>query len=154
MLGIEEIKRILPHRYPFLFVDRILEVEKEKRIVGFKNITVNEPFFEGHFPGRPILPGVIIIEAMAQVGGILYILSKGLDNNSLIYFMGVDKFKFRRQIVPGDQVRFELEVLHRHSRGWKMRGEGFVGDKLAASGELMAFVSESKVQPLSQKEKP
>jgi len=145
-LEIEEIKGILPHRYPFLLVDRILELVENERVVGIKNVTINEPFFVGHFPGRPIMPGVLIIEALAQVGGILYIKSAGLEKEEekLIYFMGVDKFKFRRQVRPGDQLMLKMQVLRRHSRGWKMRGEAYVADKLVAEGELLAFVGSRK----------
>lgn len=140
MLEAEEIKQILPHRYPFLFVDRVLELEKNKRIVGIKNVSINEPFFVGHFPGRPVMPGVLIVEALAQAGGILYIVSMGNKGEALIYFMGVDRFKFRHQVLPGDQLRLELTVMHRHSRGWKLRGEAYVGDKLVAEGNLLALI--------------
>jgi 3-hydroxyacyl-[acyl-carrier-protein] dehydratase len=140
MLEAEEIKKILPHRYPFLLVDRVLELEKEKRVVGIKNISINEPFFVGHFPGRPIMPGVLIVEALAQVGGILYIVSVGGEGEKLIYFMGIDKFKFRRQVLPGDQLRLELTVLRRHSRGWKMKGCAYVDGNLVAEGNLLALI--------------
>ncbi len=140
MLEAEEIKEILPHRYPFLLVDRILELEKNERIVGIKNVTINEPFFEGHFPGRPIMPGVLIIEAMAQVAGVLYIMSMGNTGEKEIYFMGMDKVKFRRQVLPGDQLRMELKVLQKHRRGWRMRGEAYIDGKLAAEGNLLALV--------------
>jgi beta-hydroxyacyl-ACP dehydratase FabZ len=140
MLEAEEIKNILPHRYPFLLVDRVLELEKNERVVGIKNVTINEPFFVGHFPGRPVMPGVLIIEALAQVGGVLYIVSVEGKGTPLIYFMGIDKCKFRRQVLPGDQLRLELTVLRRHSRGWKMQGEAFVGDKLVAECHLTALI--------------
>lgn len=141
----EDIIQLLPHRYPFLMVDRITEIEIGKRVVGLKNVTANEHFFEGHFPGKPIMPGVLIIEAMAQVGGILARLSvpgvlekKGRDS---IYFMSMDKVKFRRPVVPGDQVRFELQALRTGSRVWKMGGKAFVGEELVAEAELLASIA-------------
>ncbi len=141
MMNIEEIMEILPHRPPFLLVDRILEMELDKRIVGIKNVTMNEPFFIGHFPGKPVMPGVLIIEAMAQIAGILYIKSvMGDRGDKLLYFMGMDNVKFRRQVVPGEQLRLEVDVMHRHKRGWKVRGKAFVDGKVAAEGELLAFV--------------
>jgi len=145
MIEAYEIEEILPHRYPFLLVDRIIELEGNQRAVGIKNVTVNEPFFVGHFPGRPIMPGVLIIEALAQVGGILYIKSIGSNSQDVtIYFMGVDKFKFRKPVLPGDQLRLEITVIQRHSRGWKMRGLAYVGEKLVAEGGITAFVSIEK----------
>jgi len=140
----EDIIKILPHRYPFLLVDRIIELELDKKVVGIKNVTANEPFFQGHFPENPIMPGVLIIEAMAQVGGILARLSvPGLlekkDQDS-IYFLSMDKVKFRKPVVPGDQLRFELIALRTGSRVWKMRGEASVQDALAAEAELVATI--------------
>lgn len=140
-LGPEEILRILPHRYPFLLVDRILQVEMGKRIVGLKNITFNEPFFQGHFPGRPIMPGVLIMEALAQVGGILALLSTPENmGNSSIFLMGLDKVRFRKPVVPGDQLLLELETLRSGKKFWKMRGQAFVDQTLVAEAELMAAV--------------
>ncbi len=140
-LGPEEILRILPHRYPFLLVDRILKVEMGKRIVGLKNITFNEPFFQGHFPGRPIMPGVLIMEALAQVGGILALLSIPENmSNSSIFLMGLDKVRFRKPVVPGDQLLLELETLRSGKKFWKMRGQAFVDQTLVAEAELMAAV--------------
>jgi 3-hydroxyacyl-[acyl-carrier-protein] dehydratase len=143
-LSYEEIIRLLPHRYPFLFVDRITELEPEKRVVGLKNVTGNEPFFQGHFPGRPVMPGVLIIEAMAQVGGILArvsvpdVLKKEKEDG--IFFMSMDKVKFRRPVVPGDQIVFELEPLRTGSRVWKMRGKATVNGKIVAEAELVASI--------------
>jgi 3-hydroxyacyl-[acyl-carrier-protein] dehydratase len=138
-LNLEEIVRILPHRYPFLLVDRILSLELGKRIVGMKNITINEPFFQGHFPGRPIMPGVLIIEALAQVGGILALLSfpEYLGNPS-IFLMGLDKVRFRKPVVPGDQLILELESLRSGKKFWKMHGKAMVDRVLVTEGELMA----------------
>jgi beta-hydroxyacyl-ACP dehydratase FabZ len=140
----EEIIRLLPHRYPFLLVDRVTELEPGERVVGYKNVTANEPFFEGHFPGNPIMPGVLIIEAMAQVGGILARLSvpgvADREDKGGIYFMSMDKVKFRRPVVPGDRIRFELQALRKGSRVWKMAGKAFVEEDLAAEAELVASI--------------
>lgn len=140
-LGVEEIHRILPHRYPFLLVDRILNMELGKRIVGVKNISINEPFFQGHFPGRPIMPGVLIIEAMAQTGGILALLStpENLGNPS-IFLLGVDKVRFRKPVVPGDQLILELETLRSGKKFWKMQGKALVNQVVVTEAELMAAV--------------
>lgn len=141
----EDIAQVLPHRYPFLLVDRITEMELGKRVVGIKNVTSNEPFFEGHFPGRPIMPGVLIIEAMAQVGGVLARLSlppaaeKGSGES--IFFMAMDNVKFRRPVVPGDVIVFELEPLRTGTRIWKMRGKASVEGKLVAEAELVASIA-------------
>ncbi|MBI1864168.1 MAG: 3-hydroxyacyl-ACP dehydratase FabZ [Nitrospirae bacterium] len=116
-MDINEIMKVLPHRYPFLLVDRIEEIEVGKRIVGIKNVTINEPFFQGHFPNHPIMPGVLIIEAMAQVGGVLAFKSADVAEK-LVYFMGIDKAKFRKPVFPGDTLRFEISVVqHRSDRG-------------------------------------
>lgn len=144
-LNYEDIIQLLPHRYPFLLVDRITEIEIGKKVVGFKNVTFNEHFFQGHFPGKPIMPGVLIIEAMAQVGGILARLSvpgvlERKDKDS-IYFMSMDKVKFRKPVVPGDQIRFELQALRTGSRVWKMGGKAFVDEELVAEAELLAAIS-------------
>ena len=140
----EDITRILPHRYPFLFVDRIVELELGKKVVGIKNVTLNEPFFQGHFPGNPIMPGVLILEAMAQTGGVLAGLSiarlAGQSSTQLIYFMAIDKAKFRKPVVPGDRLVFEVVPLRTGSRVWKMAGKAFVDDALVAEAELVATV--------------
>lgn len=138
----EDIVNLLPHRYPFLLVDRITEIDLGKSAQGYKNVTANEHFFQGHFPGNPIMPGVLIIEAMAQVGGVLARLSiqgeSGQDNNGPVYFMAIDKVKFRKPVVPGDQLRFEVQVLRSGSRVWKLAGKAFVGENVVAEAELTA----------------
>jgi 3-hydroxyacyl-[acyl-carrier-protein] dehydratase len=140
MLDIKEIMRLLPHRYPFLLVDRVLETVPQKRIVAIKNVTINEPFFQGHFPGEPIMPGVLIVEAMAQTWGILLMSGGELDisKNSNIRFLGIDNCRFRRAVVPGDQLRFELEAIAVKRGIWKFGGKAYVGDEVAAEAELMA----------------
>jgi 3-hydroxyacyl-[acyl-carrier-protein] dehydratase len=140
MLDIMEIKKMLPHRYPFLFVDRVLELVPGKSIVGIKNVTTNEPFFEGHFPARPIMPGVLIIAAMAQVAGILVYKTAETDDN-IVYVMSVEKAKFRKPVVPGDQLRFEVEALQSRGKVWKFKGRALVDDKLACEAEFMAMTA-------------
>ncbi len=136
ILDINQILSILPHRYPFLLVDRIVEFEERKRIVGIKNVTMNEPFFQGHFPGHPIMPGVLILEAMAQIGGVLC-LQPEANRGKLAYFMSIDKAKFRKPVFPGDQLRIELTVLNLKSRNGKFKGEAYVGTELVTEGEIM-----------------
>lgn len=143
MMEISEIQKILPHRYPFLLVDRIVEIKNGEKIVGLKNVTINEQFFVGHFPGRPIMPGVLIVEAMAQVGGIL-ILKEAKKQGEVVYFMAIDGVKFRRPVVPGDQLRFEVNILKKKGKVCKMRGEAFVDNKLVAEAELMATIGSEK----------
>jgi UDP-3-O-[3-hydroxymyristoyl] N-acetylglucosamine deacetylase/3-hydroxyacyl-[acyl-carrier-protein] dehydratase len=138
--GIEDIMRVLPHRYPFLFVDRILEIEENKRIVGLKNVTINEPFFEGHFPGHPVMPGVLIIEAMAQVGGMLLMGSVKDAESKVVYFMSLDNVKFRRPVKPGDQIRFELDVIQIRGPVCKMHGVGKVDGEVVAEADMAAMV--------------
>ena len=138
MIEITEILDILPHRYPFLLVDRILEIEPGKRAVGLKNVTVNEPFFQGHFPGRPIMPGVLILEAMAQVGGVLLLHALPERHEKLIYFTGIDRAKFRRPVVPGDQLRLEVEIVKLRSWTCKLRASAQVEGQLAAEAEILS----------------
>ena len=140
MLGIEEIMKVLPHRYPFLLVDRILEIEPRRRIVGIKNVTINEPFFQGHFPGHPIMPGVLIIEAMAQVGGMLLMGTVDEPENKVVYFMSLDNVKWRRPVKPGDQLRFELEITQIRGRVCKMRGVALVDDEVACEADMGAMI--------------
>jgi UDP-3-O-[3-hydroxymyristoyl] N-acetylglucosamine deacetylase/3-hydroxyacyl-[acyl-carrier-protein] dehydratase len=141
-MDISRIMNYLPHRYPFLLVDRILEVEGNKRIVGIKNVTINEPFFQGHFPGHPIMPGVLIIEAMAQVGGMLLMshFEGQKFEDKVVYFMSLDNVKFRRPVVPGDQIRFELDLVQFRGKTCKMKGAGYVDGQVVAEAEMMAMV--------------
>jgi len=139
-LDINRILELLPHRYPFILVDRIIEMEVGKRAVGIKNVTINEPFFIGHFPGHPIMPGVLQIEAMGQVGGLLLMNSVPDPEDKVVYFIGLDKIKFRKPVTPGDQIRFELEMVKLRGRTCKMKGETFVDDVLIAEAEMMAMV--------------
>jgi UDP-3-O-[3-hydroxymyristoyl] N-acetylglucosamine deacetylase/3-hydroxyacyl-[acyl-carrier-protein] dehydratase len=140
MYTIEDIMKVLPHRYPFLLVDRILEIEEKKRIVGLKNVTINEPFFQGHFPGHPIMPGVLIIEAMAQVGGMLLLGSVPDPDTKVVYFMSLDNVKFRRPVKPGDQLRFELDVVQLRGTVCKMRGVGKVDGEVVVEADMAATI--------------
>ena len=143
-LNYEAIAKILPHRYPILLVDRITVLEPNKKVVGIKNVTLNEPFFQGHFPDNPIMPGVLIIEAMSQVGGILARVSlsetTAEEFGDLPFFMAIDKVRFRRPVVPGDQLVFEVTPLRTGTKVWKVAGKAFVGDDLVAEAELVARV--------------
>jgi UDP-3-O-[3-hydroxymyristoyl] N-acetylglucosamine deacetylase/3-hydroxyacyl-[acyl-carrier-protein] dehydratase len=143
-LSTAQIKEIMPHRYPFLLVDRILLLEEGKRVVGIKNVTINEPFFVGHFPGHPIMPAVLIIEAMAQVGGVLLLSMVENPKEKLVYFMAVDKAKFRKPVFPGDQVRFELEMLRLKMNTCKMKGKAYVADDLVAEAELLSVLMDRR----------
>lgn len=145
MMEIKEIMNILPHAYPFLLVDRILEMEAGKRIVGIKNVTYNEPFFPGHFPGRPIMPGVLIVEAMAQTAGIL--IYQSIDEESRrkpALFLGMDNVKFRKPVIPGDQLRLEVEITKHRQSIWGFKGKALVDGKLVAEAELLAMLGEEK----------
>ena len=139
---VRDIMSIMPHRYPFLLVDRILEIEPGKRIVGIKNVTINEPFFQGHFPGNPIMPGVLVLEAMGQVGGLMLFNSVDEPEKWLVYFAGIDKARFRNPVMPGDQVVFELEMLRMRGTTCRMRGTAKVDGNVAAQAELMAILVE------------
>ena len=139
-MDIGRILDVIPHRYPFLLVDRIIEVEGTRRIVGIKNVTINEPFFQGHFPGHPIMPAVLILEAMAQVGGLLLLTSVEDPSTKLMYFAAIDGARFRRPVTPGDQLRFRLELVKHRGATAKMRGEAYVDDQLVAEAELLAQI--------------
>jgi UDP-3-O-[3-hydroxymyristoyl] N-acetylglucosamine deacetylase/3-hydroxyacyl-[acyl-carrier-protein] dehydratase len=140
VMDIGRILDVIPHRYPMLLVDRIIEVEGTRRIVGIKNVTINEPFFQGHFPGHPIMPGVLIIEAMAQVGGMLLLGTIEEPDQKVVYFMSLDNVKFRRPVLPGDQLRCELEMLQNRGRTCRMKGVAYVDGNVVAEAEMMARV--------------
>jgi len=140
VLDTQAILKILPHRYPFLMVDRILDLIPQERVVGIKNVTINEPFFQGHFPGHPIMPGVMILEAMAQVGGVLLLNTQSDPESKLVYFTGLDRVKFRKPVRPGDQIRFEVEMVKFRQSLCKMAGKAFVANDLVCEAELSAAV--------------
>lgn len=137
---IQEILQFLPHRYPFLLIDRIVEFERTKRLVAIKNVTINEPFFQGHFPGYPIMPGVLVVEAMAQAGGIIMLYEIADRNEKLVVFTGIERAKFRRPVTPGDQVRIEVEVLSMRPRAGRILGRAFVEGKLACEATLTCMI--------------
>jgi len=137
---IQEILKILPQRYPFLLVDRILETDGATHMVGLKNVTINEPHFQGHFPEHPVMPGVLLVEALAQVGVILLLINDPNRNSKLVYFSGIDKCRFRHPVVPGDQLRIEVNVLKQRDRYFKMKGQALVDNNLAVEAELSCSV--------------
>jgi 3-hydroxyacyl-[acyl-carrier-protein] dehydratase len=146
MLDIEDIQRILPHRYPFLLVDRILELEPGMRAVGLKNVTINEAFFQGHFPGHPVMPGVLVVEAMAQVGGVLLLSMTGNDGK-IAYFGGMDKVRFRKPVLPGDTLITEVELLRNRGDIGKVRVTGRVNRQIVAEGEyIFALVDRNTLE--------
>ncbi len=138
MIDVNGIQKLIPHRYPFLMVDRIIEIEANTKAVGIKNVTVNEPFFQGHFPGNPIMPGVLIVEAMAQIAGVLA-FGSGVQGNA-VYFMSIEKAKFRKPVVPGDQLRMEIKVTQQRGNVWKFSGTATVDDKVVSESEFTAMV--------------
>ena len=145
MVEIKEIMNILPHAYPFLLVDRIIEIDPGKRVVGIKNVTYNEPFFPGHFPDRPIMPGVLIVEAMAQTAGVLVFKSTPEEERGKAgYFLGIDNARFRKPVVPGDQLRLELEITKHRQSIWGFKGKALVDGKLVAEAELLAMLGDVK----------
>jgi beta-hydroxyacyl-ACP dehydratase FabZ len=137
---IDEIIKILPHRYPFLLIDRILEVELDQKIVGIKNVTVNEPFFQGHFPGAPIMPGVLIVEAMAQLGGAFLLEREADRDKKWVFFTGIDNARFRKPVRPGDQLRLEIAVVRRRQTTCRMHAEAFVDGQLVAEADLLSAI--------------
>jgi beta-hydroxyacyl-ACP dehydratase FabZ len=137
-LDVRDILKSIPHRYPFLLVDRVLEIEPGRRIVAIKNVTINEPFFPGHFPGAPVMPGVLIIEALAQAGAVLLLHDMPDREKRLVFFTGIDEARFRRTVVPGDQLRLTMEVLKLRSRTCKMKGIAEVDGQLAAEAEILS----------------
>jgi len=140
-LDIAKILGVLPHRYPFVMVDRVTEIDAGKSIRGHKMVSYNEPWCVGHFPGRPIMPGVLVIESLAQIGGILAYASDPFDaSKSLMYFLGIDKAKFRRPVTPGDRLDLHVEVVHHRANVWKLRGQATVDGALAAQAELLASI--------------
>ncbi len=138
MIDVNGIQKFLPHRYPFLMVDKIIELEPNAKAVGIKNVTINEPFFQGHFPENPIMPGVLIVEAMAQVAGVLA-FNSGIQGEA-VYFMSIEKAKFRKPVVPGDQLRMEIKVLQQRGNVWKFSGDAIVDGKVASEAEFTAMV--------------
>jgi beta-hydroxyacyl-ACP dehydratase FabZ len=138
VVDIQRILGCLPHRYPFLLVDRVLEIEPARRIVALKNVTINEPFFQGHFPGVPVMPGVLIIEALAQAGALMLLHDGGCHDNKLIYITGIDNARFRRIVVPGDQLRLTIEVIRLRSRASRLKGRAEVDGKLVAEAEILS----------------
>jgi beta-hydroxyacyl-ACP dehydratase FabZ len=142
MLTIHEIMKILPHRYPMLLVDRVLEIDQGKRIVGIKNVTANEQFFQGHFPGAPVMPGVLIIESMAQLCAILFLRDLPDRDTKLFLFGGVDKARFRKPVVPGDQLRLECELLQKRSNTVRMHGTASVDGSMVAEAEMLSIMVE------------
>lgn len=141
MMDIKEIQKFLPHRYPFLLVDRIIEMQPGIKAVGIKNVTINEEFFQGHFPGQPIMPGVLIIEALAQVAGILAFHSGATPSKS-VFFMSIEKAKFRKPVIPGDQIRLEVNILQHRRNVWKFSSKAVVEGKIAAEAEFTAMVTD------------
>ena len=153
-LGITEIMEILPHRYPFLLIDRVVELVRKERIVAIKNVTINEPFFQGHFPTYPIMPGVLMVEAMAQAGGVLLLTEVPNRDDKLMVFTGIDDAKFRAPVVPGDQVRIEVKVLKFSHRGATMRGNAYIGDKLVCEAEIRCQLVPRPARKAEPQEEP
>jgi len=141
MIDINEIMQLMPHSYPFLLVDRIIEFEPAKRVVGIKNVTFNELFFTGHFPGRPIMPGVLIVEALAQTGGVLAFKSFP-DKKGLVFFTGIDDARFRKPVIPGDQIKLVLEVVNHRREIWVFEGKAYVDNYIVAEARIMAMLKQ------------
>ena len=138
---IQEIKRMIPHRYPFLLIDRVREIDLNKSAVGIKNVTINEPHFQGHFPEHPIMPGVTIVEAMAQTAAVLVMMTLDMiDNDMVVYFLSIDKCKFRHHVTPGDQLELHVKVIRGRGKLWRFSGEGIVDGKVVAEAEFTAMM--------------
>jgi 3-hydroxyacyl-[acyl-carrier-protein] dehydratase len=152
LLDVNDIQKILPHRYPFLLVDRIEEMERWKRIVGIKNVTINEHYFQGHFPGKPIMPGVLILESMAQTGGLLLLQEVPDREKKLLYFVAIDGARFRRPVVPGDQLRLEMSVLAWRNGFCKIQGRATVQGELAAEATLMCKMMDIETEAAGARE--
>lgn len=144
-MDVREIEKYIPHRYPMLLVDKIVEFEEFKRVVAIKNVTANEWFFPGHFPGNPVMPGVLLVEAMAQAAGVLAVKSMKKDKKVTTYFMSIDSAKFRKPVFPGDQLRLEVEVTRTRGTVWKFAGKAYVGDALVAETNITAMVTEKEL---------
>jgi len=143
MLDVNDIKKIIPHRYPFLLVDRIIECDDDTRIVGIKNVTTNEPFFQGHFPEYPVMPGVLIVEAMAQAACILALRILKREGHASVLFTGIDGVKFRKPVVPGDVLRLELTKIKQRGDVFRFQGQAFVGEQLVTEGTLQAILGKA-----------
>jgi 3-hydroxyacyl-[acyl-carrier-protein] dehydratase len=151
-LDIAEILKYLPHRYPFLLIDRVLELELDKRILALKNVTFNEPFFTGHFPHLPVMPGVLVVEAMAQAAGILSFATMGRrsDENSVFYFAGIDEARFKQPVVPGDQLRLEVDIVRKSRMLWKFNGTASVDGQVVAQAQLMCALREIRAKDVDK----
>jgi beta-hydroxyacyl-ACP dehydratase FabZ len=144
-MDVNEIQRIIPHRYPFLLVDSILELDPARKIVGIKNVSINEPFFQGHFPGTPVMPGVLIVEAMAQVAAVMVLKEIADRENKLVYFSGIDRARFRQPVVPGDQIRIVVEVIKMRPRHGKLKAEAYVKERMVAEAEIFSTIVDRSV---------
>ncbi|MCK4910364.1 MAG: 3-hydroxyacyl-ACP dehydratase FabZ [Thermodesulfovibrionales bacterium] len=144
-MDIKEICDVIPHRYPMLLVDRIEELVEGERVVALKNLTMNEAFFQGHFPGNPVMPGVLIVEAMAQAAGVLAVKTEAEGEKLFTYFMSIEKAKFRKPVFPGDQLRMEINVLQRRRHVWKVEGKAYVEDNLVAEAQITAMLSDKEI---------
>lgn len=145
VMDVREIEKYIPHRYPMLLVDKILELEEGKRVVAIKNVSANEWFFPGHFPGNPVMPGVLLVEAMAQASGVLAVKSMKKDKKVTTYFMSIDKAKFRKPVFPGDQLRLEVDVTRTRGTVWKFSGKAYVGEQIVAETNITAMVTEKEL---------
>ena len=141
-IDIQTIYKLLPHRYPFLMVDRIVDIDGDNSAIGIKNVTVNEPYFAGHFPGQPIMPGVLLIEGMAQTAGAICILARGQDSPKVVYFMTIDQAKFRRPVMPGDRVEYHVKKIRNRSNIWKFNAEAMVGGNKVAQATISALIAD------------